>query len=77
MTDESNRYTRSDSERPTSSGQDNESTRKETSPGSASENIAESSNNSGDLRAAPEVGEAEEAASQESRRIAAREDTEI
>lgn len=48
-----------------------------TDTGSASENIAESGNNSGDLRPAPEVGDAERAASEESRRIAAAQDNEV
>lgn len=77
MTDESNRYTRSDSERPTSAGRGNETTEKNTSTGSSPQNESEVSNSSGQKAPAPEVGEAEEAVSAESRRIAAEEDTEL
>lgn len=51
--------------------------RDEVAPGSAAENIADAENNSGTQRPAPDIEEADRAASEQSRRLAAEQDTEL
>ena len=55
---------------------DSETTEKSTHPGHASETVADAGGVTGELRHSPEVGEAEEAASAQSRKIAEAEGTE-
>lgn len=53
-----------------------ETTAQGTSPGNSATNVAESTPGSGAQRPAPEIGDADQAASRESRRLAAAQDTE-
>ena len=55
---------------------DAETTEKSTHTGNAASTVADAGGVAGELRPAPEIGEAEEAASQQSRRIAEAEGTE-